>query len=162
MIKHAKERVRDNDLVSFRVADLAKPLSFLSDNSLDGIVSPLVLHYIKDWSPTLQEFRRALKDGGWLILSTHHPWTEAVRFDVANYFETQPLEDYWSWVGTVKFFRRSMTTITSSITGAGFLIEQLSEPLPDETFRAEKPDSYERILKHPEFLLIKAVLPKAY
>jgi ubiquinone/menaquinone biosynthesis C-methylase UbiE len=159
MIKHAQDRLRGNKAVSFHVADLGRPLDFISDASVDGVLSPLVLHYLKDWSPTLREFRRVLKQKGWLVLSTHHPMTEAVRFNVENYFETEPLEDYWSWVGTVKFFRRPLSAITESITRAGFLIERLVEPLPDEIFRAEKPDSYQRTLKHPEFLFVKASLP---
>jgi ubiquinone/menaquinone biosynthesis C-methylase UbiE len=157
MIRHAREKLAGSDMVSFHVADLGKRLGFIRDASVDGILSPLVLHYMKDWRPTLLEFARVLKDGGWLVLSTHHPATEAVRFDVQNYFETAPITDYWSWVGTVKFFRRPLSAITNAITDAGFLIERLTEPLPDEIFRAEKPDAYERILKHPEFLLVKAV-----
>jgi ubiquinone/menaquinone biosynthesis C-methylase UbiE len=157
MIRHAMQKVTDNDAVSFHVADLGKPLDFVRDASVDGILSPLVLHYMKDWRPTLLEFARVLRNGGWLVLSTHHPGTEAVRFDVENYFETEPMQDYWSWVGTVRFFRRPLSAITNAITDAGFLIERLTEPLPDETFRAEKPDAYERILKHPEFLLVKAL-----
>ena len=162
LIKHAEKRLADRESITFRIADLGRPLNFLSDRSVDGIISPLVLHYMKDWSPTMREFRRILKDGGWLVLSTHHPATEAIRFEVANYFETESIEDYWSWVGAVKFFRRPLTAITESITSAGFLIEKLVEPLPDEIFRAEKPDAYERALRNPDFLLIKAILRKDY
>lgn len=165
MAKHAERRLRDLGFLgnddrssSVRVADLSRPLDFLANTSIDGILSPLVLHYLRDWGPTLAEFRRVLRPGGWLLLSTHHPATEAVRFDVTNYFAIEPLQDYWSWVGSVRFFRRPLTRITGAITDAGFVIERLVEPLPDDTFRAAKPDSYERILKHPEFLLIKARL----
>ena len=168
MAKHAERRLHDLGFTgddaggsSVRVADLSEPLGFLPRASIDGILSPLVLHYLRDWRPTLGEFQRVLKPGGWLVLSTHHPGTEAVRFDVANYFATEALEDYWSWVGNVRFFRRPLGAITGAITDAGFLIEKLVEPLPDDTFRASKPDSYARILKHPEFLLIKACLHNA-
>ena len=164
MLKHAERRLAELRFLdarpgaSVRVADLTRPLDFLTDHSVDGIVAPLVLHYIRDWQPTLGEFRRVLKRGGWLVLSTHHPATEATRFDVANYFATEPLQDYWSWVGNVRFFRRPLTAITGALADAGFLLERLVEPTPDEEFRRSKPEAFERLLKHPEFLLIRARL----
>jgi hypothetical protein len=39
---------------------------------------------------------------------------------------------------------------------AGFAIERLLEPLPTDEFRQLKPKSYERLLRFPEFLLIRA------
>ncbi len=161
MLKHAKRRLGDNERITIRVADLTRPLDFIADCSVDGILAPLVLHYIRDWGPTLAEFRRVLRPNGWLVLSTHHPTTEATRFNVANYFVTEPMEDYWSWVGNVRFFRRPLTAITGALTDAGFLIEKLVEPLPDEFFRETKPDAFERLLKHPEFILIRARIARA-
>ena len=164
MVKHAERRLADLGFLNtpagatVRVADLSRPLDFLADHSVDGIVAPLVLHYIRDWQPTLDEFRRVLEPRGWLVLSTHHPTTEATRFNVANYFTTEPLQDYWSWVGNVRFFRRPLTAITSALADAGFLIERFIEPLPDEIFRVNKPDTFERLLRYPEFLLIRARL----
>jgi SAM-dependent methyltransferase len=164
MAKHAQRRLEklgflnaDNG-ASVRVADLSRPLDFLADHSVVGIVAPVVLHYIRDWQPTLDEFRRVLRARGWLVLSTHHPTTEAERFNVANYFTTESLQDYWSWVGNVRFFRRPLTAITEALANAGFLMERLIEPLPDETFRETKPDPFERLLRYPEFLLIRARL----
>ena len=157
MLKHAERRLRDlSSHVTLRVADLAQPLDFLDDHSVDGILAPLVMHYIRDWKPTLGEFRRVLQPNGWLVLSTHHPTTEAARFNVANYFVTEPMEDYWSWVGNVRFFRRPLTAITGALSDAGFLIEKLIEPLPDEVFLEIKPDAFEQILKYPEFILFRA------
>ena len=156
MVKHATRRLGDNPNVTVRVADLTQPIDFIGDGDVDGILAPLVLHYFRDWAPTLAEFRRVLKPDGWIVMSTHHPTTEAVRFNVANYFVTEALEDYWSWVGNVRFFRRPLTAITGALTDAGFVIEKLLEPLPDEFFRETKPDVFERLLKFPEFILIRA------
>lgn len=50
----ARQRL-DTD-VDLQVADLASPLPF-SDNSFDDVVASLVLHYFKDWGPTLAELR---------------------------------------------------------------------------------------------------------
>lgn len=168
MTRHAEQRLRDLGLLdptsqpprpghaSVRVADLTAPFEFLDDASVDGVLSALVLHYLRDWGPTLDEFRRILKPGGWLLISTHHPATEAALFDVANYFETQQLEDYWDWVGRVRFYRRPLSAITGALTGTGFVIDKIEEPLPTEWFREEKPEAYARLLKHPQFLIIRA------
>ena len=164
MLKHAERRLAELGFLNkspgatARVANLSQPLDFVGDHSVDGIIAPLVLHYIRDWRPTLDEFRRILRRGGWLVLSTHHPATEAARFNVANYFATEPLEDYWSWVGNVRFFRRPLTATTGALADAGFVIERLVEPTPDEEFHRSKPEAFERVLKNPDFLLIRARL----
>jgi len=146
--------------VSVRAADLAQPLTFLDDKSVDGILSPLVMHYLRDWVPTLGEFCRVLKPGGWLLLSTHHPATEADRFHTENYFETEPIEDYWNWLGTVRFFRRPLTRTVGDLTDAGFVIDRLVEPQPTAEFRRTHPDKFARNLKHPEFILIRGRLAR--
>jgi len=172
MAHHAEERLAQLGLLAtgvtasapgtahVRVCDLTEPLTFLDDESIDGILSPLVMHYMRDWEPTLGEFRRVLKPGGWLLLSTHHPATEAFRFDTANYFEVEALEDTWTWVGRVRFFRRPLTRIIGALTDAGFVIDRLVEPIPTDDFRAMHPESYTRILRHPEFLLVRGRLMK--
>jgi len=91
MVKHATRRLGDNPNVTVRVADLTQPIDFIGDGDVDGILAPLVLHYFRDWAPTLAEFRRVLKPDGWIVMSTHHPTTEAARFNVANYFVTEAL-----------------------------------------------------------------------
>jgi SAM-dependent methyltransferase len=166
MVKHARERLTrlgfvDSDTdpnarVSLRTFDLGKPLDFLEDESVDGIVSALVMHYLRDWAPTLVEYRRILKPRGWLVMSTHHPATEAHRFDIVNYFLTQQLEDRWDWAGKVRFFRRPLTATIGALTSAGFVIDALVEPLPTKAFWNEKPEAYQRLLRHPEFIIIRA------
>jgi SAM-dependent methyltransferase len=168
MTKHAEQRFTDLGVleaqlqppgpgrVSVRTADLTQPFDFLDDASVDGILSALVLHYLRDWGPTLAEFRRILKPAGWLLFSTHHPATEAALFDVDNYFAVEEVEDYWDWVGTVRFYRRSLRAIIEPVTQAGFVIDRLEEPRPTEWFREEKPEAYARLLKHPQFLMVRA------
>ncbi len=162
MVGHARARFASAPLrepagrVRLEVADLEQPLSFAADGAFDGIVSSLVLHYIRDWGPTLAEFRRVLKPDGWLVFSTHHPSADATRLGTSRYVETEPVEDYWKWVGVVRYYRRPLSAIIDALTGAGLAIERLVEPLPTEEFRQTKPDSYQRLLKQPEFLLVRA------
>ena len=138
-----------------RIADLAQPLPF--DNGVfAGALSPLVLHYLKDWRPTLREIHRVLEPGGWLLLSTHHPAADARRFATDDYFRTERVKDYWEWAGEVEFYRRSLTEIFASLGDAGFLIERIVEPIPTEEFRAARPDSAETLMRQPEFLMVMA------
>jgi len=158
LLEYARRRIETaklGDRVKLRLADLAEPLEF-ADGSFDGIVSSLVLHYVRDWAPMLREFRRILKPGGWLLFSVHHPAADAKRFEPKRYLETELIEDYWDWVGTVRFFRRPLSAVIQAVVDAGFIVEQLVEPLPTEEFRRQKPKSYEHSLRWPEFLIIRA------
>lgn len=154
MLEHARRRLAARE-VDLRVADLRAPLPF-ADGGFDGIVSALVLHYLRDWAPALAEFRRVLRPGGWLAFSTHHPAAEALLFKPARYLDVELLEDEWDGVGTVRFYRRPVHRIVNDLAEAGFAIERMVEPLPTETFRQRKPEAYEAMLRQPQFLLIRA------
>ena len=166
MVAHAALRLRTAGFIDaearsspqlvLRAHDLADPLDFIADATMDGILSPLVLHYLPDWRPTLREFARILRPKGWLVLSTHHPSTEAHRFNTKRYFDIEPVEDTWKWLGKVRLYRRPLSEITESLTDSGFVIEKLCEALPTDEFRLLHRKSYDRILKHPEFLHIRA------
>jgi SAM-dependent methyltransferase len=158
MAAYARKRLAHEirkGMLTIEVADLSQTLPF-DDETFDGAVSPLVLHYMADWRPCLREIGRVLKRGGWLLFSTHHPAADAERFQTANYFEVEHIVDHWDWVGRVEFFRRSLTEIFSSVRESGFSIDKVVEPRPTDEFRRAKPDSYERLMNQPEFLMILA------
>ena len=159
MVDHARTRLAQVDPGSerfdLRVADLADKLPF-DDARFDGIVSPLVLHYLRDWRPALRELRRVVVPHGWLLFSTHHPAADADLFETRNYFATEHVVDHWDWVGRVEFFRRSLTEVVSSVTESGFVIDKLLEPMPTPEFKASKPDHWERLMRQPAFLIINA------
>lgn len=162
MIEHARARFASGSLteltgqVDLRVADLEQPLSFASDSSYDGIVSSLVLHYLREWVPTLREFRRILKPNGWLLFSTVHPAAESIQRATHRYLEVEPVDDYWKWLGNVRYYRRSFSAIINAVTEAGLTVKKVVEPLPTEEFRKVESKSYEHLLKQPEFLIICA------
>lgn len=160
MVEYARVRLHNlgppqRDRVTIRVADLSTRLTF-DDSTFNGIICPLVLHYMRDWRPALAEMRRVVKKPGWLLLSTHHPGADADLFKTTNYLETEHVVDDWDWVGEVKFFRRSLTEIITSLRDTGWTIDRLVEPIPTEEFRRQKPDSYQQILQQPAFLIIRA------
>lgn len=139
-------------------ADLANRLPF-DDVTFDGIVSPLALHYLRDWRPTLAEMRRVLRPEGWLLLSTHHPAADAERLATRSYRTVEHVVDHWKLIGRVEFYRRPWAEILGSLRDAGFTVENVVEPEPTERFRELEPEAWERIRRLPEFLLVLARRP---
>lgn len=141
-------------------ADLRAPMPFLADESFDLVMSSLVMHYIGDWSTPLAEFNRVLRPGGHFVFSVGHPQTDYRLFENARYFEVERVGWWWKGFGGepvyVPFFRRSLGSITGSLWDAGFVIEQMVEPMPTEEFRQADPDDYEELLREPGFLCIRA------
>lgn len=162
LVEHTRRRIaalgpEARERAAVRVADLREPLDFAADASFDGIVSALVMHYMRDWSPALAEFRRVLKPRGWFLFSTHHPAADGNRLkEGESYFDVVQEEDFWKRIGTVRFYRRSLTAISGALADAGFGIERIIEPRPTEAFRAIKPEAYERLMRRPEFIIVLA------
>ena len=161
MLSYARKRVRvaEGHAPGLAAADLSRGLPFPSSH-FHVIISPLVMHYLRDWTLALREFVRVLVPGGRLLFSTHHPSHEAQRLVAGGYpvryDEVQLVDEVWESIGRVQFFRRSLTHITDALNAAGFLIERIVEPVPTPGFREVKPESYERLLQRPEFLIVQA------
>jgi SAM-dependent methyltransferase len=128
--------------------------------SFDVVISPLVLHYMRDWGTALSELARVLVPRGRLVFSTHHPTSEAERLRAdgfpVRYEEVQAVEEEWEVAGRVRFYRRSLGRITADLTAAGFVVERLVEPVPTDAFRDLKPDSYAELVERPAFLIVQA------
>jgi SAM-dependent methyltransferase len=136
-------------------ADLAEPLDFARDGEFDLVICALVLHYLKEWQPTLCEFHRVLRPRGTLVFSTHHPFNDWQYFKTEDYFAVDLLEDEWD-IGKITFYRRPLTAMSRDLESAGFAIERILEPQPAKAFRRLDAKSYERHMKHPLFLAIRA------
>ncbi|MBU3129988.1 hypothetical protein LGL55_18775 [Clostridium tagluense] len=107
----------------------------------------------------MSEFNRILENDGQLIISIHHPFMDFTAFNRENYFLTELLDDEWNTNNgkvKVQFYRRPLSKIITSIIDAGFIIEQILEPMPIEQFKIELPDVYDKLTKKPQFLFIKA------
>jgi hypothetical protein len=55
------------------------------------------------------------------------------------------------------YFRRSLAQMLNPLCRAGFILDQLLEPLPTEQFKHADPQEYELLLQRPEFLCVRAV-----
>lgn len=157
MIEMTKRRVGSRAKVLR--ADLNEPLDFIADNSTDIVLSSLTLHYLKEWNAVMAEFARIIKQDGTLVFSVHHPFMDFHYFHRNNYFLTELLEDEWTTNKEkvkVQFYRRPLCKIISPVIQAGFLIEELAEPMPTERFKELQPKAYEKLTRNPHFLFIRA------
>ena len=157
MVERARERIGGR--AEIRQADLGAPLAFADDGEFDGVVSGLSLHYVEDWRGTFEEFARVLRSGGFLAFSTHHPVDDYVAFEAENYFEVERQRMTWSAGDEevdVPFYRRPFAAVVNPLLEAGFRLDELVEPTPEESFREKKPASYEKRLRYPTFLCVRA------
>ncbi|MFG1999687.1 class I SAM-dependent methyltransferase [Spirillospora sp. NPDC048911] len=152
----ARERLgADGDL---RVHDLAEPLHWLGDGSVDLVVLALALHYVDDRVGMLREFRRVLRPGGAVVISTHHPVSDWREFG-GSYFTTGAVEVSLSsendW--PVRVWRRPLTAIFGEFRAAGFLVDELVEPRPDEEMATRYPEDYAELEEAPAFIAFRLV-----
>ncbi len=154
LVSFTQNRVKQAEV---RHADLEKPLHFLDSKSFDLVIAPLILHYLKDWSMPMSEFNRVLRPDGTFVFSIHHPFTEWKNTNKKNYFERSFLEDYWiNLQKTVHYYGRPLTDIFGAVTDAGFVIEKILEPRPEQKFQEIDPENYELLMSEPWFLCIRA------
>jgi GrpB-like predicted nucleotidyltransferase (UPF0157 family) len=152
-------RKRHGDQARFERADLAEPLTFLEDGSIDLVTASLVLHYLLDWGPTLGEFRRVLRPGGALVLSVHHP-EDWHWFDRPDYFRIERVTDEFPIGGKpqeVQFYRRPLNKTFGALRQAGFTIDEIAEPMPLPEARHLAPAVYENLSTKPRFLYFRAI-----
>lgn len=160
MIDLARQRVPNG--VDFRILDLTQPLVDFEDGEFEFVVAPLCLDYIEHWLPVFQEFFRVLRAGGVFIFSCAHPSFDAEYFQTENYFSVEYCECDWTGFGTqirMPGYRRSLEELVSPLIGAGFTLDRLHEPKPTEEFRQADPVRFERLMRRPSFVCIRAIKP---
>lgn len=153
-------RRRHGNLATFEIADLAAPpLTMVADNSIDVVVASLVLHYIADWAPLLNDLGRCLIDSGELVFSLHHPITGWLLSDRSDYHRIEKVSEIWNWDGEeviARSYRRPISAIFTALRTAGFAIDVVEEP------RIHAPAGIDPELRHaldtqPFFLYIRAI-----
>lgn len=134
--------------------DLDIPLGFFADASQDGVVCALVIHHLSDRPSFLSEIRRILRPGGWLVLSSTHPTADWSYFG-GSYFDER-------WVtrsfgeATMEYRLMTMSTLLNEVTAAGFVLERLIEPQPDEALRAVDAERFVQWNSAPLFVALRA------
>lgn len=158
MVQLARNRVGDRARIV--LADLAEPLDFMPDASVDLVVASLVLHYVADWAAVLREFHRVLVPDGTVVFSTHHPAMDWQLHSRDNYFAIKRVTETWDMPEgshEVTFWRRPLTAMTAAIADADFVIEQLIEPEPVPELRRRDAEADTRLRTSPAFLFFRLV-----
>ena len=132
MIKQAQQRCGDR--ARFFVGDLGEPLG-VEPESLDGVTCSLALHYLEDWAIPLNSFARALRPGGWAVISLDHPFSPPLPTQRGGYFDRELVSDTWTKadvIVTQQFWRRPLGHAVRSFTDAGFVVDCVVEARPTE------------------------------
>ncbi|QLL09961.1 methyltransferase domain-containing protein [Mycobacterium vicinigordonae] len=154
MVELAQQRVPTG---KFRIHDLANPLDWLDDQSIDVVLFALALEYVDDRIAALDELRRVLRPEGALVLSRQHPTGDWLRHG-GNYFEARVIEETWSRGWQVRYWLTPLEQTCEELHKAGFLIERLLEPRPEAEAAEIDQEKYERLNREPTgFLAIRAV-----
>ena len=135
----------------------------------DVVISSLALHYVEDFEGVVRNVNCLLTPGGKFIFSQEHPfntchstgdrWTrdengEKIHINLKNYGIEKENESTW-FVDGIKKYHRMFSTIVNMLVEAGFIIEKMVEPLPDEELLKKFPE-YKDLFHKPDFLVIKA------
>lgn len=151
-------RARTGGRAELLVASVEERLPDLADSSFDRALCPLVLHYVKDWRPTLLELGRLLASNGSVTLSVGHPFADYESSVSKQYFETELLHERWSSYGvTMPVYRRPLHAMLDAFADAGFIVDKLVEPLPDPALEAIDPTIFEGLRRSPNFICFRLV-----
>ena len=140
------------------------------DTTFDFIYSSLAFHYVKDFDDFCKKMYAALNRGGQLLFSQEHPIITAtidgkghfdydengnrISYTFADYNRSGERIIHW-YVDDVIKYHRTFGDVVNALAKAGFVIEEVCEPLP-ESWAVEKfPVLVKEYIK-PNFLIVKA------
>ena len=155
MVALAQQRLGDRArVIQGDVGDLR---DILADETLDLVLSSLVLHYLADLSAVFAECARLLRPGGTLVFSTHHPVHDSVSILDPGYLNAELIEEEWGWLGEkMRYYRRPLRDLTDPLADAGFVIERICEPTPGKELKLRDPKGYDRLCRLPAFIFARA------
>ena len=166
MIQLAKEKYGENGIQFHQTAveDMK-----LQSGAYDLIVSSLALHYVEDFAGAVHKIAAGLKVGGQFIFSIQHPiytsnmgpenWLEDDNgrlngFRVWRYFEAGERKEDWLVEGVI-MYHRTIADVLNTLLRAGFVIEEVAEPTPNEDKITLLP-GIAKVAQSPSFFVVKA------
>jgi SAM-dependent methyltransferase len=154
MVELSRQSVPTGD---FRTHDLARPLDWLPDGSVDRVLFALAVEYVDDRVSALRELRRVLRPDGALVMSRQHPTGDWLRHG-GNYFQARVIDETWSRGWQVRYWLAPLEQTCEELHEAGFLIERLLEPRPTPHAASMDADQYARLCSEPSgFMAIRAI-----
>ncbi len=149
-------------------------------SEFDVLYADLVLHYMSDISPAMNEAYRVLKSGGRFVFSEIHPiYSMLERSDkkglglalfgyvhkgkkyevLGDYFAHSVYSSEWFKGNTVKSYAKTFSELIMPAVRAGFTIKSVTEPKPLESLRKLNPERYKKLSKVPQAIIIELVKP---
>ena len=156
MVEICRARAGQGD---FRVHDLADPIGWLPDGSVDLALCALAIEYVDDRVAALRELRRVLRPGGALVLSRQHPTGDWLRHG-GSYFDVRVIHETWSKGWQVRYWLMPLETTCEEIFTAGFFIERLLEPRPVPEAAAIDRAEYQRLGREPRGFMTFRLRPR--
>lgn len=140
------------------------------EQGFDVIYSSLAFHYVEDFAGFARDMFKVLNSGGWLLFSQEHPIPtatvggkghfnldekgERASYTFSDYNRQGKREITWFVDGVVKY-HRTLGHIITALAKAGFVIDTVEEPLPED-WALEKLPSLDREFIKPNYLIVKA------
>jgi SAM-dependent methyltransferase len=156
-------------------ADINQPLTFADDASFDLVIAPLVFDYVPDLAPVYAEIARVLNPGGYLVYSVSEPhslWEYLKRRVIPesdrdarawSYFKREQFTTTWRGFGKpepeITSYHRPLADFLNPMIQNGLHLDELLEPQPTPEFADHDPERYERMMRNPLFMVIRAQKP---
>lgn len=167
MLRVAKNESSDEKIVYLNMS--MTDLDVLNE-SFDFIYSSLAFHYVKDFDEFAKALYSVLTEGGQLLFSQEHPIITAtvdgkghfnkdeqgnrLSYTFSDYNRSGERKVHWYVDGVIKY-HRTFGDIITALAKAGFIIEKVSEPVPEEWAIEKLPTLSKEYIK-PNFLIVKA------
>ena len=167
MLEVAKSESADNNIeyINMSMTDITS-----LNNKFDVIYSSLAFHYVENFDTFAKDMFSILNEGGCLLFSQEHPIVTAtfdgkghfnkdyngnrVSYTFSNYNQPGKREITWYVDGVIKY-HRTLGNIITALAKAGFIIDTVEEPLPEEWAIKKLPTITKEFIK-PNFLIVKA------
>lgn len=140
------------------------------NEKFDFIYSSLAFHYVKDFEAFSKEMYSVLNPDGYLLFSQEHPVITAtvdgkghfnkdengnrISYTFSDYNRSGERKVHW-YVDDVIKYHRTFGDIITALAKAGFVIEEVCEPVPEEWAIEKLPTMAKEYIK-PNFLIVKA------
>lgn len=140
------------------------------NNKFDFIYSSLAFHYVEDFNTFAKDMFSVLNKGGYLLFSQEHPIITAtvngnghfnkdengnrISYTFSNYNEPGERKIHW-YVDDVIKYHRTFSNVINALAKAGFVIEEVCEPIPEKWAIEKLPTITKEYIK-PNFLIVKA------
>ena len=164
--------------IKFYVMSAAK-LRFRG-NEFDILYADLVLHYMSDIDPVMNEAYRVLRSGGRFILSETHPVYAMLdrknktglkqalfgyikrgnKYEViGDYFKHRAKSSEWFNGYSVKTYQETFSGLIMPAIRAGFIVKCVAEPKPLKSLKGIDPERYKKLSKIPQAIVIELAKP---